>query len=79
MQKKRIKNFTILIYVCMVINYVKLDFNSNLRFLLFNALFVPVFFGPLRDLMQMSLRSDTFSYIPFIPIISAYLLYSDRK
>ena len=57
----------------------KLNLNSNSRFLLFNALFVSAFFGPLRDLVQMSLRSDTFSYIPFIPIISAYLMYSDRQ
>src|SRR5512139_3945481 len=58
---------------------LKYNFNSNSRFLLFNALFVSAFFGPLRDLVQMSVRSDTFSYIPFIPIISAYLLYSDRQ
>jgi exosortase len=40
---------------------------------------VLAFFGPLRDLVQMSLRSDTFSYIPFIPIISAYLIYDKRQ
>jgi exosortase len=57
----------------------KFTLNSNRRFLLFNALFVLAFFGPLRDLVQMSLRSDTFSYIPFIPFISAYLMYSDRQ
>jgi exosortase len=57
----------------------KFTLNSNRRFLLFNALFVPAFFGPLRDLVQMSMRSDTFSYIPFIPFISAYLMYSDRQ
>jgi exosortase len=27
----------------------------------------------------MSLRSDTFSYIPFIPFISAYLIYEKRQ
>jgi len=53
--------------------------NSNLRFLLFNALFVLAFFGPLRDLVQMSISSDIFSYIPFIPFISAYLMYSDKQ
>jgi exosortase len=57
----------------------KLNLNSNLRFLLFNALFVLAFFGPLRDLVQMSIRRDTFSYIPFIPFISAYLMYTDRQ
>jgi exosortase len=58
---------------------LKLDLNSNSRFILFNAVYVLAFFGPLRDLVQMSMRSDTFSYIPFIPIISAYLMYSDRQ
>jgi exosortase len=58
---------------------VKLNLNSGQRFLLFSAVFVVAFLGPLRDLMQMSMRSDTFSYIPFIPIISAYLMYSDRQ
>jgi exosortase len=56
-----------------------LNLDSNSRFLLLNAVFVSAFFGPLRDLVQMSLRSDTVSYIPFIPIISAYLMYSDRQ
>ena len=57
----------------------KLDLNSNSRFLLFNAVYVLAFFGPLRDLIQMSMRSDTFSYIPFIPFICAYLMYSNRQ
>lgn len=58
---------------------LRLDLNSNSRFLLFNALFASAFFGPLRDLVQISLRSDTITYIPYIPIISAYLIYSDRQ
>jgi len=58
---------------------LKINLNSNSRFLLLNAVFVSALFGPLRDLVQMSMRSDTFSYIPFIPVISAYLMYSDRQ
>ena len=58
---------------------IKINLDSNSRFLLVNALFVSAFFGPLRELVQMSMRSDTFSYIPVIPIISAYLMYSGRQ
>ncbi len=48
-------------------------------FLLVNAVLVLTFFGPLRDLVRISLRSDYDSYIPLIPFISAYALYSTRK
>jgi exosortase len=58
---------------------LKINLDNNSRFLLFNVLFVLAFFGPLRDLVHLSMRSDTFSYIPFIPIISAYLMYSNRQ
>ena len=57
----------------------KLNLDNNSRFLFFSALFMSAFFRPLGALVQMSMRSDTFSYIPFIPIISAYLMYSDRQ
>lgn len=53
--------------------------NGNWRFLLFNAVFGTVFFGLLRDLLVTSWKSDYFTYIPFIPFISAYLLYEKRQ
>jgi len=53
--------------------------NRNWRFLLFNAAFVIVFFGPLRELMLTSWRSGYYTYIPFIPFISAYLIHDDRQ
>jgi exosortase len=54
-------------------------FNRNVRFLLFNTLFAVAFFAPLRDLILMSWNSDYYTYIPFIPFISAYLIYDDRQ
>jgi exosortase len=46
---------------------------------LFNVVFVAAFFSPLRDLVQTSLRSDYDTYIPFIPFITAYLIYTEKK
>src|SRR5271169_6843027 len=53
--------------------------NRNWLFLALNVAFVLAFFGPLWDLVLTSYRSDTFSYIPFIPFISAYLIYLARE
>lgn len=53
--------------------------NSTWRFLLFNAVFTAAFFGLLRDLIQTSWNSEYYTYIPFIPFISAYLMYLDRQ
>ena len=53
--------------------------NRHWQFLVFNVVFALAFFGPLRDLVQTSLRSAYDSYIPFIPFISAYLIYEDRQ
>lgn len=52
--------------------------NRNWQFLIFNLLFVLAFFGPLRDLMRTSWHSEYYTYIPFIPVISAYLIYDNR-
>ncbi len=53
--------------------------NRDWRFLAFNALFVLLFFEMLRDLVQFLINSDNDNYIPLIPFISAYLVYSNRK
>ena len=53
--------------------------NRDWLFLAFNVAFVLAFFGTLWDLVLTSYHSDTISYIPFIPIISAYLIYLDRQ
>lgn len=52
--------------------------NRGLRFLLFNALFMVAFLNPLRDLMLVSWNSAYYTYIPFIPFLSAYLLFENR-
>lgn len=57
----------------------KWGFNRNRLFLAFNAVFALIFFGPLRDLIRTALGSEYDAYIPFIPFISAYLLYMDRQ
>jgi len=53
--------------------------NRNLRFLLFNIVFVLVFFIPLRELVLTSWKSEYYTYIPFIPFISAYLIHEERR
>lgn len=58
---------------------IRLYLNKHWRFLAFNVAFVFAFFGPLWDLASISYRSDTFSYIPFTPFISAYLVYINRQ
>lgn len=50
----------------------------NWQFLFFNAVFVIAFIGPLRELVLISWRSEYYTYIPFIPCISAYLIYEER-
>ncbi|MCK9417969.1 MAG: exosortase [Nitrospirae bacterium] len=37
------------------------------------------FFGPLRELALTSWRNEYYTYIPFIPFISAYLIHDDRQ
>ena len=53
--------------------------NRNWQFLLFNITFSLAFFGPLRELMLTSWRSEYYTYIPFIPFISAYLIHEERR
>ncbi len=53
--------------------------NRNWQFLLFNVAFALAFFGPLRDLAQTSWNSGYDTYIPFIPFITAYLIYENRQ
>lgn len=52
--------------------------NSHRIFLLFNIVFVLALFRPLQELVLTSWRSEYFTYIPFIPCISAYLINEDR-
>ena len=52
--------------------------NRNWQFVIFNVLFVLAFIGTLRELVLTSWRSEYYTYIPFIPFISAYLIHEDR-
>ena len=38
-----------------------------------------VFWKPLVSLLQLSVRDETYSYIPLIPLICIWLLYTERK
>lgn len=58
------------------------DQRIGLRMLLFSAVILAAlagFWAPLRSLWNLSLQSDTYSFIPLVPLISAALLYWERK
>ncbi len=49
------------------------------RFLIFNTLFILALFSPLRDLFATTWNGEYFTYIPFIPAVTIYLLFIDRQ
>ncbi|GBE04608.1 transmembrane exosortase [bacterium BMS3Abin10] len=52
----------------------------NFLFFFFNIVTIVIFYIPLKELFALSLSYDpTYSHIPLIPLISAYLIYSERK
>jgi len=51
----------------------------NILFLLFSAVMVVLFFGPLRELVRLSFKSELYSHIILVPFISGYFLYGRRK
>ncbi len=48
-------------------------------FLLFIAVAGVMFYGPFRDAMRAAIRSDSYSHVVLIPLVSAYLLFVRRK
>ncbi len=51
-----------------------------LYFLIFSACYLGLFYGPLKELMHLSLSYNAiYSHIVLIPIISGYFLITDRK
>jgi exosortase len=48
-------------------------------FALYTAVCVAVFWIPLRDLVRLSLSTDTYSHIVVIPFLSLFLIYLNRK
>ena len=58
----------------------QLILRRQLKWLAVETLLLAVcFYRPLFDLFQFTLHNKLFSYIPLIPIISAYLIWTDRK
>lgn len=49
------------------------------RFLLMNLAFLLLFFSPLKELLKTYWNDGTLTYIPMVPIISAFLIYNDRN
>ncbi|MBE9505095.1 MAG: exosortase/archaeosortase family protein [Proteobacteria bacterium] len=51
----------------------------NIYFLFFNIAVFTLCYTPIRDLLSLSLKSDLYSHVPLIPLISIYLIYSKRS
>lgn len=52
---------------------------KKILFLLFTLLTVALFFGPLRELIRLSSKSELYSHVMIIPFISAYFFYTKRR
>jgi exosortase C (VPDSG-CTERM-specific) len=58
----------------------RLILRRQLNWLALETILLAVCFGrPLFDLLRFTFHSDLFSYIPLIPVISAYLIWTERK
>ncbi len=51
----------------------------NVFFLLFNVLFLALFSGTLNALARFAFKSDDYSYIILIPLLSAWLVFQARR
>ena len=51
----------------------------NILFILSILTSLVVFYGPLRQLLGMSMHNELYSHIPLIPLVSGFFLYWDRK
>ena len=51
----------------------------DILFVLFSLAVVTLFYGPLLGLMSLCLKSELYSHIILIPLVSGYFLYSKRK
>ena len=57
----------------------QIDMKRTGLFLVFVTVAGVMFYGPFRDLMKAAMRSDYYSHIVLIPLVSAYLLFIRRK
>jgi len=51
----------------------------NILFILFNIVTIIMFYGPMRNLIALSLHNAYYSHIILIPFISGYFMYLRRK
>lgn len=51
----------------------------NGLYIIITSVFLVIFYSPLRDLLSLSRSEELYSHLIFIPIVSLYLIYSDRK
>jgi exosortase len=51
----------------------------HIIFLAFTVAAAAMMYGPLRELLSSAARSDYYSHILLIPLVSAYLMFQDRK
>jgi len=51
----------------------------NILFLAFNICLAAVYYGPLKELITVSMRNALYSHIPLIPLVSGYFLFSGRR
>jgi len=63
----------------MEIETVRVARGRNVFFLPFVVVMTAIFAGPLWSLFRFSYGDETFSYIPIIPLVSAWLLFQRRK
>ena len=57
----------------------QMDMKRTALFLVFVAVAGAMFYGPFREMMRAAMRSDYYSHIVLIPLVSAYLLFIRRK
>jgi exosortase C (VPDSG-CTERM-specific) len=58
----------------------RLILRRQLNWLALETVLLAVCFGrPLVDLLRFTMHSELFSYIPLVPVISGYLIWTDRK
>ena len=51
----------------------------NILFILSILASLVVFYGPLRQLLGLSLQNELYSHIPLIPLVSGFFLFWERK
>jgi len=57
----------------------QMDMKRTALFLVLVAVAGAMFYGPFREMMRAAMRSDYYSHIVLIPLVSAYLLFIRRK